>query len=76
MATGVQMSSETMSKTVRLSDAEQEAIRKKAIEINKILINKGHAPLKDSELVHKILEKSVAYVQVDKEGGIFLECLD
>lgn len=67
------MSIESMSKTVRLSDAEQEAIRQKAIEINKILINRGQAPLKDSELVHKILEKSVSCVQVDKDGTIFLE---
>lgn len=73
MATGEHMSEQTMSKTVRLSDAEQEAIRQKAIEINKILIHSGQAPLKDSELVHKILEKSVPCVRVTKAGDIFLE---
>jgi hypothetical protein len=64
-----------MSKTVRLSDAEQEAIRQKAIEINKLLINNGHPPLKDSELVHKILEKAVPCVQLGKGGEIILEGL-
>lgn len=62
-----------MSKTVRLSDAEQEQVRKKAIEINKILINNGKAPLKDSELVHKILEKTMPCVQISKSGEIYIE---
>lgn len=61
-----------MGKTVRLSDAETEAVRNKCIEINKLLINHGFPPLKDSELVHKILEISVAYARVDKDGSISL----
>lgn len=70
------MSDQSMSKTVRLSDGEQEAIRQKAIEINKILIHNGQMPLKDSELVHKILEKSVPCVRVTKTGDIILEGLE
>lgn len=62
-----------MSKTVRLSDAEQEAIRQKAIEINKLLIKQGKQPLKDSELVHKILEKTVAYVRLNAAGEVVVE---
>jgi hypothetical protein len=62
-----------MSKTVRLSTPEAECIRIKAIEINKLLIKEGLAPLKDSELVHKILELSVAYTRVAKDGTIFLD---
>lgn len=38
---------------MRINDLEQEAIRKKAIEINKKLVEEGAAPIKDSELVHK-----------------------
>jgi hypothetical protein len=67
------MSDAQMSKTVRLSEAEQESIRKKAIEINKVLINNGRPPLKDSELVHKILEKTVTCVHVTKSGEIYIE---
>lgn len=69
------MGNQPMSKTMRLSDAEQEAIRQKAIEINKLLINKGHPPLKDSELVHKILAKAIPCVQLSKDGEIILEGL-
>lgn len=62
-----------MPKTLRLSDKEQEDLRKKAIEINKLLVKEGLQPLKDSEIAHKILEKSIAYVRVDKKGEIYLE---
>lgn len=67
------MNGRAMGKTVRLSDAEQEAIRQKAIEINKLLIKQGRQPLRDSELVHKILEKSVVCVQLNAAGEIVLE---
>mgnify|MGYP000200376083 CR=1 FL=1 len=67
------MSEQNMGKTVRLSDAETEAIRQKAIEINKLLIKQGQQPLRDSELVHKILEKSVPYVQLNTKGEVVIE---
>lgn len=62
-----------MGKTVRLSDAETELLRKKAIEINKMLVKQGMPPLRDSEIIHKILEKSLPYVQVGQQGEIFIE---
>lgn len=62
-----------MPTNVRLTQAEQEAVRQKAIEINKLLIKQGRQPLRDSELVHKILEKSVACVQLNAAGEIVLE---
>lgn len=67
------MSEQIMGKTVRLSDAETEAVRQKAVEINKLLIKQGMQPLRDSELVHKILEKSVPYAQLNTKGEIVIE---
>jgi hypothetical protein len=67
------MSETAMGKTVRLSDGETEAVRQKAIEINKLLIKQGRQPLKDSELVHKILEKSLPYVHLNSAGEIVIE---
>ena len=64
----------TMPATLRLSNAEQEALRKKCIEINKLLVKQGLMPMKDSELAHKILEKSVPCVQVTQSGELVLEC--
>lgn len=62
-----------MPMTLRLSITEQEELRKKAIEINKLLVRDGLQPMKDSELAHKILEKSIAYARIDKRGEIYFE---
>lgn len=62
-----------MPKTLRLSEKEQEDLRKKCIEINKLLVKEGLQPLKDSELAHKILEKSITCVRVDKKGEIYFD---
>lgn len=59
-----------MPMTVRLNDSEQEEIRKKAVEINKLLIQKGLQPVRDSELVHIILEQSISYTEVTASGKI------
>lgn len=53
-----------MAKTLRLSEEEQELIRKKAVEINKALVSKGIEPLKDSELAHEILKQGLKNVYV------------
>ncbi len=62
-----------MAKTFRLTDKEVEWIRVKSTEINKILINSNKEPLRDSELLHKILEKTVRYVKVTKNGEIYID---
>mgnify|MGYP003141394557 CR=1 FL=1 len=58
---------------VRLTPKEQDDLRKKCIEINKILIKENRMPLKESELVHKILEKSITYVRVGASGDLILD---
>lgn len=59
-----------MSKMLRLSDDEVEALRIKAIEINKILIHKGMQPLKDSEIAHAVLKESIKKAFVMSDGKI------
>lgn len=61
-----------MAKTVRLSESEQELIRRKAIEINKILVGQMKQPLKDSELVHAVLELAMNRIEVSKSGLLIL----
>lgn len=58
---------------VRLTEKEQEDLRKKCIEINKLLIRDNRMPLKESELIHKILEKSIPYVKVGASGEIIID---
>ena len=67
------MSGGLMPTNIRLTNAEQEAIRRKAVEVNKALVKLGQPPLRDSELVHKILEKSVPYVRVSASGEIVVD---
>lgn len=61
-----------MPSNIRLTKSEQEAIRQKAIEINKLLVKRGLEPIRDSELTHIILEKSVACVQLNERGEIVI----
>jgi ribosomal protein L22 len=67
------MSKNDMAITLRLSKIEQEKIRKKAIEINKLLVAKGHQPLKDSELIHQILEKAIENAKLNTKGEVVID---
>lgn len=62
-----------MPATLRLTNAEQELLRKKCIEINKLLIKQGRQPIRDSELAHFLLEKSVGYVEISESGELKLD---
>lgn len=67
------MSGVDMPTNIRLTQGEQEQLRQKAIEINKLLVRQGRQPLRDSELAHKILEKSLPCVQLSPAGEIELD---
>lgn len=62
-----------MPTNVRLTNDEQEAVRKKCIEINKLLVAKGLQPLRDSELVHAILPQAIEKTRVTASGKIVLD---
>ena len=62
-----------MLETLRFSKKEKEQIRKKWTEINKHLIMNGQIPLKESEMVHLILKKSISYAKIDKNGELYLD---
>jgi len=61
-----------MAVTVRLNDSEQERLRRKAIELNKVLINRGLEPIKDSELVHRILDQTIEAAEVSSSGEVII----
>lgn len=63
----------SMPATLRLTNAEQELLRRKCIEINKLLIKQGRQPIRDSELAHFLLEKSVGYVEISESGELKLD---
>lgn len=62
-----------MVQSVRLSESEQEQIRQKAIDINKLLVKKGQQPLRDSELVHKMLELSMTCLTIAPDGKLVFD---
>ena len=59
-----------MAITVRMSDKEQEMLRKKCIELNKLLINRNLMPIKESELVHIILEQCINETELTTSGQV------
>ena len=61
---------EIIMKMFRLTDKEEETLRNKCIEINKILINTNREPLKDSELMHEILNDVLERIEAGKEKRI------
>lgn len=62
-----------MAINLRLSDWEQNELRKKCTEINKLLIKDNKEPLKDSELAHAILKKAIGNARLDKNYNIYIE---
>lgn len=67
------MGNDQMPATLRLSNAEQELLRQKCIEINKLLIKMNKQPIKDSELAHFIVEHATKLVEVSKSGMLSLQ---
>lgn len=61
-----------MTQNVRLNKKEQEILRKKSIAINQQLIKKGIEPLRDSQIIHIILEKGLERLEVSEKGEITL----
>ena len=62
-----------MPTNIRLTKTEQEALRNKSIEINKMLVKKGREPLRDSELVHEILTQALNNIRVSESGTLYVE---
>lgn len=59
-----------MVQSVRLNESEQEMLRKKAVELNKILIQKGQQPVRDSELIHILIEEALEELEVTNSGTV------
>jgi len=59
-----------MIKMLRIKEVQSENLRKKCIEINKLLISMNKEPLKDSEIAHKILDIGIKSIFVNKYGEL------
>lgn len=61
-----------MAKNVRLSESEQEMLFRTSVNVNRELVRIGARPLRESEIVHKILEQTLKYgeIEVTRDGQI------
>ncbi|WP_345877796.1 hypothetical protein [Shewanella algae] len=62
-----------MAQTLRLTKEEQRKTELKCREINKILIGIEKKPIQESELLHIVLEKTLARIKVNNRGEIEVE---
>lgn len=67
------MSDRKMPQTLRLTKTEEKDTSRKAIEINKILIEKGKKPMMESELLHAALKLSLKKIKVDDDGNLYIQ---
>ena len=54
-----------MAITVRLNDKEQEALRKKCVELNKALINKNLMPIKFGRNLRLLIAREHSFHGID-----------
>lgn len=61
-----------MPKSFRLTDDEQETLFRTAVNLNRELVRIGKMPLKESEILHKILEQTLKFgeIEVTRDGYI------
>lgn len=57
----------------RLTSSESEKVRNIAIEVNKKRIENDIEPVKDSELLHEILEVAFNNITITNKGKIILD---
>ncbi len=59
-----------MTESIRLNKKEKKEIEKKAKEINMKLIQIDEQPMKESEIIHKILEITIEKADINEQGKI------
>lgn len=61
-----------MAQSFRLNTEEQELLFRTAVTINRELVRIGKMPMKESEILHKILEQTLKLgeLEVTREGQI------
>lgn len=62
-----------MPATLRFKPLETEWLRKKSVELNKVLIGNEKKPVTESELAHMVLEMALPNLKVDKNGDFYID---
>lgn len=54
-----------MTKTFRLSDAEEKALNNVQLRLNRELVKNGQKPMRDTEILHEILKQTLLTGTID-----------
>lgn len=57
-------------KTLRIKETQEEKIRQLAISFNKKLVQMGKQPMRDSELVHELLNSALEKAVLTEQGSV------
>ncbi|MDK4525291.1 hypothetical protein QG083_07025 [Kingella kingae] len=57
-------------KTLRIKENQEEKIRQIAISFNKKLVQMGKQPMRDSELVHELLNEALEKAMLNENGKV------
>lgn len=60
-------------KTLRIKDTQNENIRRLSVNINKKLVQLGKEPMRDSELVHELLNEALERASIDDNGNVTIK---
>jgi len=53
--------------SLRLKKEETELLRKKSIEVNKVLINSNRQPMTESELLHEVIQEGLGRIEAGEK---------
>ncbi|MBB6523904.1 hypothetical protein [Pseudoteredinibacter isoporae] len=62
-----------MPATMRFTKQEQQALHAKCVKLNKQLMALEKMPIRESELAHILIEKSLKMARITKSGEIELD---
>ena len=60
-------------KTLRLKVHEMDQVRKKSLELNKELVEKGQPPIMDSKLLHRAISQAIPRMMLNEYGDVVLD---
>ena len=64
-----------MAKTFRFTDEEEQALNEVALRLNRDLVKAGKKPLRDTEIFHEIIKKTLldGIIEVSRDGIVKVE---
>ena len=64
-----------MAKTFRFTDEEEKVLNETALKLNRDLVKIGKKPLRDTEIFHEIIKKTLieGNIDISREGIIKVE---